>query len=124
MQIALSYSVLWVRPGGGDPWIECRGTSAQSIERKRSGDISGVRENLCLTQSERQKRQHSLRSIQQRDSFLGFQRKRSDACLAQRFSTVHALSIQRGFAFAGQNEREMGEWGKIAGSAHRTLRGN
>ncbi len=55
-----------IRPRLHDPRIERPGTSAQRIERKGSGHIRGVHENVRFMQGQAEQRKHALRPIQKR----------------------------------------------------------
>src|SRR5882672_211926 len=123
-QVARCRGVSGIGPRPGDARVECGGASAQRVKRECRGHVGGVDENLRLAQSERQERQHSLRSVQQRDSFLRLEHERRDARLAQRLAPRNALAVENSFALADDYLRQVRQRREIAGCPYGALRGN
>ena len=107
-----------------DARIECAGAAAQRVQRKSCGDVSGIHKSIGFQEREAQKREHSLRAIQQREAFFGFESYRRDSGALQRGGAIQNFSVVIGAAFANHHLGEVGQWREIAGSSHGTLRGN
>ncbi len=96
-----------VWPGTHDPRVECAGTSAQRVERQCRGYVRGVHQQVGIAESEAQQREHPLRAVEQRQSFLGFQRDWCDTGAAHGLRAVQRFTTIDGTAFANRNVREM-----------------
>ena len=107
-----------------DSCVEGAGAAAQGIERECGGHIGRVHENVGFPQREAQKRQHSLRAVQQRKSFFRLQLDRGDA------GALHGFAARQGFVakprlpLANHHVRQMRQGCEVAGGADRALRRN
>jgi hypothetical protein len=107
-----------------DARIERTGTTAQRIQRKGSGHIRGVHEDVRLMQRQTQQRQHALCPIQKRKAFFRFQRDRRNSRALHGFAPGQKFSPKRRAALASDYLCEMRQWREVARSPHRTLRRN
>src|SRR5579872_5120141 len=103
----------------------------RSASSERGGDVGGVGGDVGVAKREAEQGEHSLRSIQERKTFIGFESDGFDVGLehgvgaVDDFSaTLSGTSADAGMAFTDDDVREMSERGEVAGSADRTLRGN
>ena len=102
--------------------VEGDGRAEQGFQRHRARDVGEAREPGGAPERERAHGGERLRSIEQREAFLRCQADGFDAGALQGGAARHALAAIDRFAFADDAERQVGERGQIAGSAHRALR--
>src|SRR5258708_6281757 len=83
-----------------DAGVESSGAAAKGIERKGGGDVGGVGEDVCFGERQAQQCEHTLRTVQERESLFGLQCKGSDAGELHSFRAGHFSSLEFGTAFA------------------------
>ncbi len=107
-----------MRTGALNALVESGGRAHERIERHCAGDVSQADEAASARHGKRADSDHGLGAIEQRQAFLGGKRKRLEAGALQGFSAGDTLAVVEGFAFADDDESEMGERSKIAAGAH------
>ncbi len=109
--------------GVHDAGIECAGTAAKGVKRKRRGDIGGVGEDVGVIESEAEKSKHALGAVEKRETFLGFKRNGRDGGALEGFGAGEFFCFVDGFAFADDDVGQMSERGEIAGGSDGALAG-
>ena len=105
-------------------WSKATGVPSRASSVIAPDDVGEAREPRGAPERERAHGGERLRSVEQREAFLGFQADGLDAGALQRDAARHALPAIDRFAFADDAERQVGERRQIAGGAHRALRGD
>ena len=101
--------------------IEGGRRSLQCLETHRAGDVRDAGEAFRAQQSEPADRVHRLRSIQERETLLGFQYRRRQSGFVQRVQTRQPFVAVERFAFADQHQRKMRQRRQISARTDRTL---
>jgi hypothetical protein len=95
----------------------------QSIAAKTSQDIGRIYQRLGGQQRQRANGQHSLRPVDERDGFFGFEHQRFDLRLLECVGAGNSFArCVDTFAFADQRQREMGQRSEVAARTHASLR--
>ena len=98
-----------------------RGRTHRRIERQRRGDERIDRQPPAVEQRGKGQSGGHLRAVEQREPFLGFEHERFEACALQGRARRHAFAPVEGVAFPDQGGGDMGQRGKIARCADRSL---
>src|SRR6516164_9029333 len=122
-QVARRDACPGIFPGMHDARVEGSRTTAQCIKRKRRGNVSRVCERVRFAKCKTEKREHSLRAVQQGQSFFGLQSHWSDPGSLHGLGPAKLLSLVSRLAFADDYAREMRQRRQIARRAYGTLRG-
>ena len=101
-----------------DARIESGRCATQRLQRHRAGNVGDPDETLCIVKRQRSHGSHGLRAIQQRETFFRFEPQRGQFGPPQCLTAAHARSLVEGFSFTNEDQREMGQWGKIATRPH------
>ena len=109
-------SGMWTRRV--NPLIKSDRRIAQSFERHRPGDVGNLRESLRSMQRQTAHGRHRLRSVEQREPFLGFQLQWLDAGETHRGVAFHSFAAPESLAFSDCGQREMRQGRQIAARAN------
>ena len=85
--------------------IEGRRGSHQGFERHGSGQIGEPNDALGSCDSKDAHCGHGLGAVEQSEAFFGSELEQLDTGAVQRFTTLHALALEKRFTFADTNER-------------------
>src|SRR3984957_11833573 len=113
-----------IRTCARDSFVIRRGAPSQRIERKRRRHIGRIHRSLGITQTQRQQRQHPLRSIQKRQALFSFERERRNLCVPHRRFAGNSSSLKNCLALSNRHLRQMRKRSQIARRSHRPLARN
>src|ERR1700680_5147045 len=96
-------------------FVESHIGSLERVATESAEHVGGIDKRFCLEQRQSPYRQHRLRPIDQRDSFLGLKHQRLDLCALQSFGAWNAdVLLVDALAFADERQSEMSQRSQIA----------
>ncbi len=106
-----------------DAFVEGRVRALECIAAEPTEDVGGVDQCFRCQERERAQGKHGLRSVDQRNRFLRFQRERLDLRPLQGLCTGDASAfVVEAFPFANESQREVRERSQITAGSDAALR--